>query len=297
MNRTLIDHLHLVPEVDVVVGIPRSGMLPASILALSLNARLADIDSFAEGRVFASGQTRGQDDSLPIQSALIVDDSIRSGGTMRRIRERLSHLSNVTYCAVYGSKKSHPEVDFIFEHVPGPRAFEWNVMHHPGILGIACVDIDGILCADPVGQQNDDGAAYLKFLTSPSRRFTPTGVIHTIVTSRLEKYRPETERWLASCGIRYQHLEMLDLPDAETRRRLGSHGKFKASVYKRTPTFLFIESEEWQAREIARKSGKPVLSFHGTPHMVYPLISTPRGLLWGLRQAAAGMKRRLVNEA
>ena len=37
-------------DIDLVVGVPRSGMLPATMIALALNKRLTDINSFAEGR-------------------------------------------------------------------------------------------------------------------------------------------------------------------------------------------------------------------------------------------------------
>lgn len=53
---------------------------------------------------------------------------------------------------------------------------------------------------------------------------------------------------------------MLELPSAAARRKAGSHGRFKADVYRMLDALLFIEREERQALEIARLSNKPVLS-------------------------------------
>ncbi len=39
------------------------------------------------------------------------------------------------------------------EVIDRPRIFEWNVLHHPGILKDACLDIDGVLCHDPSHEQ------------------------------------------------------------------------------------------------------------------------------------------------
>lgn len=51
---------------------------------------------------------------------------------------------------------------------------------------------------------------------------------------------------------------MLDLPDMETRKRLGVHAQFKAFYYKKSNALLFIESSEWQARKIVEISKRPV---------------------------------------
>lgn len=58
------------------------------------------------------------------------------------------------------------------------------------------MDIDGVLCADPTPEENDDGEKYRHFLLNTPPLFIPKVTIGTLVTSRLEKYRPETEAWL-----------------------------------------------------------------------------------------------------
>jgi uncharacterized HAD superfamily protein len=67
----------------------------------------------------------------------------------------------------------------------------------------------------------------------------------------LEKYRKETETWLAANNIKYNDLVMLDLPNMEARQRANNHGDHKAKHLAK-PYVLFIESEYNQAVEINR---------------------------------------------
>lgn len=133
----------------------------------------------------------------------------------------------------------------------------------------ACLDIDGVLCEDPTSQENDDGLKYLEFLENAKPLLIPTLPVGNLVTSRLEKYRPQTENWLEKQGIKYEKLFMLDLPDSTTRRALNNHAHFKSQIYRQTKSIIFIESELKQAIDIAKYSGKPVLCTENR-RLVYP---------------------------
>ena len=138
-----------------------------------------------------------------------------------------------------------------------PRFFEWNMMNH-GNLDECCMDIDGVICTDPLEEENDDGPRYVRFLRDATPISIPNTTVGWLVTCRLEKYRALTEEWLARHGVRYHKLVMLDLPSKEARMASNCHGRFKADVYKRTEASLFIESSLTQAAEIARIARKPV---------------------------------------
>lgn len=261
---------HRVPrDVDLVVGIPRSGMLAADIVALGLNVGVTDLYSYLRNDPIKSGSSRGTRGRLPRHAhdadhILLLDDSVYFGNAMDEARRLLSEAqakSCITTCAIYAAPASIGLVDLAFEVVPLPRAFEWNVLHRKE-LSRYCVDIDGILCADPTERENDDASGYLAFLAGASPRIVPSHPIGHLVTSRLAKYREQTEAWLAQHGIEYDTLHMLEGVDAETRRREGLHAKFKAETYRRLrDTILFIESDPEQARFIAQTSGKPALCF------------------------------------
>lgn len=251
-------------EFDLIVGLPRSGLTPANMIALYLNIHCTDLNSFISNTELKTGRTRKNKNSTlrfpqDAISILLVDDSIYSGDSLVTDLGLipLELHSKIKTCAVYSSAKVRKDVDFYLEYLPQPRVFEWNIFHHP-ILAVSCLDIDGVLCEDPTKEQNDDGPEYLNFILNAAPLFIPTGKIFALVTSRLEKYRKDTEIWLKKYNVEYEHLIMLDLPNKEERQRLGVHGKHKASFYKKSEAKLFIESEYNQSVEIAKIVGKPV---------------------------------------
>ncbi len=261
LNSIILKRLSILPrDFDLIVGVPRSGMLPANLLALYLNKPYTDIHSFLNGHIYKAG-ARGQFfDSGEFHKILIVDDSVSSGKAMIEVKEQLKPYSDrfsLSYCAVYMLPGKEDLVDYYFETVPLPRYFQWNIFNHTS-LEKACFDIDGVLCADPAPGQNDDGELYRDFLLNAQPLYIPGAKIGTLVTSRLEKYRKETELWLEKNNVRYNDLLMLDLPDMAARQRANNHAEHKAGVYKSKPYVLFFESDLNQAREINRLTGKPV---------------------------------------
>jgi uncharacterized HAD superfamily protein len=245
----------------LIVGVPRSGMLPANLLSLYLNRPYTDIHSFLNGHIYKAGARSQFFDISEFKKILVVDDSIASGSAMVEVKESLKHLESkfdIKYCAVYIIAGKEKMVDYFFEIVPLPRYFQWNILNHTS-LEKACFDIDGVLCADPLPEQNDDGSKYIDFILNAPPLFIPGSKIGTIVTSRLEKYRKETETWLKANNIKYNELVMLDLPNMEARQRANNHGDHKANAYMSKPYVLFVESEYHQAVEINRLSKKPVL--------------------------------------
>jgi len=263
-------NIHRIPQdVDLIVGIPRSGLLAASVIALHLNIPIIDLEGFVENRKIKYGRTRAIKNPGIItpkhaKHILVVDDSVWSGKSMAtavKLVETANHGCRHTTCAVYASNGGTRGLDIYFEKVAMPRAFEWNIFHKR-TLEECCVDIDGVLCVDPTASENDDGERYKRFLLNATPLMLPSTKIGVLVTSRLEKYRRETQQWLEKNRIEYHDLVMLDLPDAATRRKLRIHGKFKAEVYRKYPgAHLFIESEPRQAIEIAQLSGRSVLCF------------------------------------
>jgi len=262
LNNIILKRLHIIPRYfDLIVGVPRSGMLPANLLALYLNRPYTDIDSFLNGRIYKSGARSQFFDISEFKNILVVDDSIASGSAMLEVKENLKSLEpqfNIKYCAVYIITGKEKLVDYFFEKVALPRYFQWNILNHT-TLEKACFDIDGVLCADPQPEQNDDGEKYIDFILNAPPLFIPGSKIGTIVTSRLEKYRKETETWLEANNIKYNDLVMLDLPNMEARQKANNHGGHKAKAYMSKTYVLFVESERNQALEINRLSKKPVL--------------------------------------
>lgn len=262
MNQVILKRLYIIPrDIDLIVGIPRSGMFPANLLALYLNRPVTDLNSFINGHIYKSGE-RGQFiDIKQFRKVLVVDDSIASGSAMLKCKEQLKELEKsfeIKYGAIYAIPEKQDMVDYTFEIVPLPRYFQWNILNH-NILEKACVDIDGVLCVDPTPEQNDDGEIYKEFVLNAEPLFIPGARIGTLVTSRLEKYRKETETWLENNKVKYNKLVMLDLPDKESRIRANCHASHKAKEYQNSNYSLFIESSMSQALDINKATKKPVL--------------------------------------
>lgn len=67
-------------DIDLIVGIPRSGLLAANILSLYLDVLMTDVDGLCEGRIFDTGSRFDESWSFDtIDSVLVVDDSVNSG--------------------------------------------------------------------------------------------------------------------------------------------------------------------------------------------------------------------------
>lgn len=253
-------------DIDVVVGVPRSGLLVANLVALYRNLPLADLNGLLEGRILASGPRCGApiDDAALAQRALtilVLDDCVSTGSAMREVMEQVEPLRErhtVLLGAAYYDPRANVALDVAYEPLHMPYVFEWNLMHS-WVIEHGCLDMDGVLCRDPAPDENDDGLAYERFLQEAEPYLLPSKKIARIVTSRLEKYRDLTEDWLDRHGVAYEELVMIDHASAAERDAARNHGSYKAEVYRSSKRYqLFVESEIEQARQIARWSGKPV---------------------------------------
>ncbi len=263
-------------DLDLVVAIPRSGLVPASMIALHMNLPITDLKGLYEGRVLASGhrtlrREAGKSTDRPL-NVLIVDDSVGSGDQLREIRAELARRAlphRIQVAVIYATPVGAPLVDFYSKQVPTLRHFfAWNVMHHNAI-STWCVDIDGVLCRDCTVAEDDEGDRYAQFLQNVEPLFLPTSKVGWLVTGRLERNRSATEAWLQSHNIAYDALVMHPARTNAERKASGGGGAFKGAFYRTVDAGLFIESSEWEADHIARLTGKAVLCMD-TRAMVRP---------------------------
>ena len=86
LNNAIRTNLHRIPHnIDFVIGVPRSGMLPATIIAEYLNVPLIDLNSFVNGAKPTGGMRLGfsRGTGLEKQRAIVVDDTIFNGTSIR----------------------------------------------------------------------------------------------------------------------------------------------------------------------------------------------------------------------
>lgn len=256
LPRALIDNL------CGVVGVPRSGMLPATMIANNLHLPLADSWSFAHINRFPEAGHRLTINQSNHHTILVVDDSIYAGTSINRALDRLKETYqnyNLKFVSavLYRCPEKAAEVDYYLRDVPKPRYFEWNLLQHPD-LPTFMLDLDGVLCYDPT-VYDDDGPQYVNSLIHAEPLYLPKFLVHSICTMRLERHREVTERWLEDYNVRYGELIMVDLPTAQKRREQLNYAQWKGEKYKSSSAQLFIESAKEQAGGIQEYSGKPVI--------------------------------------
>lgn len=263
LSLTIKKNIYKLPcGIDLIVGIPRSGMIPASMISMALSKKLCSLSEFLQETFNFVNVTHRIGFENNIKNVLIVDDSILSGKSITETKQLIEEKGldkkyNIIYLVIFYKNDNYSDfIDFAFEKVNSPRLFQWNYMNHC-FLQDSCFDIDGVLCQDPTEDENDDGDKYRRFLITAKPLFIPQYKIPYIVTSRLEKYRNETTKWLEDNDVKYDHLIMLSGYTADERKRLNLHAKFKAEQYRQLIDIqLFMESDRKQAEEISKLSGK-----------------------------------------
>lgn len=266
LNQLIVDNAHKIRAIpfDIVVHLPRSGTIPAVLIATYLCKPFQSVDEFCAGLPVI--ERKSEFDRL--NRILLVDDSIHRGIQMKAAVERIRAArpdAEIKTLSVYDNTAGIPHREFdcdyrLFEHRPEPYFMPWFLWKSSWI-DTAAVDMDGVLCRDCTPGEDDDGEAYAGFLQTAEVKFKPLDKrkirIGAIVTGRMEKYRAETEGWLARHGIRYDRLIMCPAKTKDERRAMNP-AKWKASVYRDLPQTFFIESSVKEAPIIAAESGKLV---------------------------------------
>jgi len=255
------------PEFDAVCGIPRSGLIPAAYVALRRNVPHLNLSDLLESVDLAFDKAKLR----PINPAaakprgsriLVVDDSTSPGGhTINQTRQRLGDIPgfSLAFGAVYCGSDT-PAADYTFRRVGMPRMFEWNWFRHSH-MSATILDIDGVLCQDWLKRNEQDvDPEYVQHLENAAPLWLPQKPVLALATSRLERYRPQTERWLEKHGVRYKHLYMHPASSPGARRAASDHAMRKAEAYrKHSGAMLFVESDANQAAAIHRLTRRPVL--------------------------------------
>jgi orotate phosphoribosyltransferase len=277
LNHRITDWIHtLPPDLDVVAGIPRSGMLAANLLALHLNLPLTDVEGLIAGRVMHAGvrydgTTVGQT-LIKRARVLVVDDSCRSGSTIRKVKEQLRR-ARLSYRLHFGAVFATPaavregRIELYAEIVPAPRAFEWNIFHAAG-MGRYCVELDGVLARPHSASLASGVAGRHEALRDAEPLILPRAEIGWVVTSRSEEHREEAEEWLRRHDVRYRELVMG--PAGRNPAMAGDErAEFLAEAYVRAGATMFLTASARIACEVARMSGRPVFGVDAR-EMLYP---------------------------
>ena len=249
---------------DLIVGIPRSGMFVASLIALKLGKALTTPELLQQGKYWHSTVV---DETIPLDGAarvLLVDDAVYSGNSIARAEQSIRSVYkdlSIARASLIVDKMSKSKVDYCYKLVEPPRVYEWNILHRKIASqfgnGTLAVDMDGVLCENCPRAADEDEKLYVEWLSRAHPYLIPSFEIDAIVTSRLEKYRPETERWLRKHGVRYKDLHMWDIDDKS--RRKGKFDAYKSKILLKLKPDLYWESNWGLAKAVWKKTSIPTL--------------------------------------
>jgi len=270
-NSNLVDSCikNLIPKISKlnlsgIVGIPRSGFLPASICATALNLPLYTISNKKIAicnSISDFGGCRMGSYTNDSEKLLILDDTLFSGYTLDEIKNTLGgdHHYGVVYCKPNGL--SH--VDVYGEELNEPHLLEWHFFNS-GHVEKTLFDLDGVFspnvpmscCVD-----NDKYEEYILNVEPFYHRLPKVHKLKAIVTGRLDKFRKITEEWLEKYNIEYEDLIMF--PTEKEKQRDANHvqevGQYKADVYKKSNAEFFMESEKSEGVVIRDVSKRVVI--------------------------------------
>jgi len=237
-------------DLTAVIGVARSGMIPAAAIAAKLHLPLFAMPP--EGPVVDCGagfrlkDTREQLGDGQLARPLVVDDTICAGVALGRARKALARDlpgATIRTAVIYSTPHNVGLADYVAVALPVPHWLEWNLYNSSLVCG-AAFDLDGVIH----GHRG-------RPMQLPRR--TP---VLAIVTARLQRERPATVRWLRKWGVRYRRLIMGPWNTLADRDQPGVVAQWKADVYRElTGASLYVESEPGLAREIAHRSKKRTL--------------------------------------
>ena len=288
-NQLTEDTLALLPQipkdVDAIVGVSRSGIFPASILAMHLHlpyfifrrSGYLDVVDCGSGWRFLDKNIFHKDKSYDVtlksfKHVLVVDDNSQSGTSNKITRNNIQKYCNkFTLANVYVNKRSNHKPDISTREITFPIFMEWNAFNsiYTKYKRMA-FDFDGILCEDCYASDDDDGPKYLNFINNARLKYKVNRKIPLIVTARIEKYRNPTLKWLERHGMSVDKLIMHPAKTLEERRK-DDIAAYKAKHFQKfcetnsngshwsMITSFFVESNDKQAKRIASLSSGMVI--------------------------------------
>ena len=243
-------------EYDVIVGVPRSGLFIANIMASKLGKPLSTPDLIIQKKVWMSSQVSSPNN---FDKILLVEDSAGVGRQIHSaydlIRKYLPD-SKITKASLIVTPEGRKHFDLYYKVIPWPMLSEWNIMHYK-IFNTVAFDIDGVLCEDYFATSDLDENLYKKWLLTAKPFLIPAYEIDYVITNRLEKYRPETTKWLEEHKVKYKKLIMWDIKKKEDRIGLYAEHKVKM-VIDLEPDYM-IESNAHIAKTIHERTYIPVV--------------------------------------
>lgn len=245
----------LPPDISGVVGIPRSGLIPASHLACLLHLPL---HALAPSGLVDVGHGYRLGSQRPAGRLCVVDDTIQTGHSIRRAKKlwRKLGLSEALWVGCYVTPANLSEVDLAGRELRANHWLEWN-WPNSTLSPLLATDFDGVLCRDLPPQTNwGSHAEYAAAIASARPLYLMRRApVPLVVTARPEAMREATQAWCARHGVQVERLEMW--PGGA--RSQAAIAAWKAEIYGRSNLAIYVESDPALAAKIWQHCRRPVL--------------------------------------
>lgn len=249
-----------------IVGVSRSGLQPANLVAMLLHRQLWIVRQSTADIIDGGNGWRLSGNTTADGPTVVIDDTVMSGNSFKHVMPIVrKRFPDAIAAACYVNPMAKVKPDMWVRDLCWPHLLEWNLFNSI-MTPIMATDFDGVLCRDCPPEDDDDGPRYEAFLRDVQPlylvRRTP---IPLIVTARMEKYRPQTEDWLKRHGVKWTKLVMGPWRTLAERNRSdiagfkAQHFKLFIRQYHRLKPPLFVESDPRQAKRIAELSRGTVI--------------------------------------
>lgn len=249
-------------NITSVIGVPRSGLFLANLIAVYLHIPL-----FAFDQKRRCLRTIGAGGRLPNSTDLggnpvLVDDTVSSGRTLNYVWEVLRGHYGIRNClklVAYSSEWGEGLVDMAGWYYERPHYLEWCFVNTFWARSFA-YDFDGVLCEDFVG---GDATQYKRHLEEAKALYVPRLFPIFVVSARLEETRNDCLVWLAKHGVSVKSLILWERDEHSRWQSATAVAEWKSLHLRRLRSESgvrgFIESDPFQAEWISRAASMPVL--------------------------------------
>ena len=227
-----------------IIGIARSGVIPASLIATHLHLPLW-IFRQSMGDIIPAGHGYRLGDRKQDGPLVFIDDTCMTGNSVRQARDIAAKRLGgqpALFAVVYRNPDAQQaDFDFWARELPHPHFLEWNLFNSIHLPRMA-FDFDGILTRD--------GSSTPQYLPRRTE-------LRLIITGRTERLRAASLHWLGQWGVSVRRMIMWT--DGPTPTDPLVIARWKAEHFGRSTLRYFVESCPVQAQEIARLSRKRVI--------------------------------------
>ena len=238
-------------EFDLIVGVPRAGLLIADAIALYYGVPWATPSGVNRQEFFFTHNA-----VMPeIKRILVVEDFIKNGGQLRLCAEAVQRSlpdAVVKTGSLLVASEAKGLVDYYYKVNEGFLIPEWDIIKLRKEKSLVS-DLDGVLCKDPPECALQTPEVFRDWIGKAEPNLIPRYKLDAVVTVRDEAFRKETEAWLQKNKVAYN--ELLMFAGSGLRPSLADSIRHKVEHLKRLNPSWFWESNSEIAKAVNKKTG------------------------------------------